>query len=134
MRFPDQIRQAIESHARWVYPNEACGLIAVDADGDMRMAYCLTNIEDDSSRFTVDPVEHFHAQSHAERCGWQIGGSFHSHPHSVAFPSGQDVAAALDPTWVYVIAGPVTDAIPVRGFRIRAGAVSEIEFEVSVML
>jgi len=101
--------------------------LATDESGALRMAYCLTNVEDDSSRFTVDPAEHFGAQSHAERHGWRIAGSFHSHPHSVAEPSGQDIAGALDPSWVYVIAGPVDELIPVRAFRIQSGSAAEIE-------
>ena len=67
---PEPIRQAIETHARWAFPQEACGLIASDGDGDLRMAYCLTNIEQDPNRYTVDPAEHFAAQRHAERNGW----------------------------------------------------------------
>ena len=127
MKLPDQIRQAIEAHARWAYPQEACGLIATDADGHLRMAYCLTNTEDHADRFTVDPEEHFGAQSHAERHGWRIAGSFHSHPDSAAEPSAHDVAGALDPTWIYLIAGPVGESIPIRSFRIRSGSVTEID-------
>jgi len=130
---PDPIRQAIEAHARWVFPHEACGLIASNADGELRMAYCLTNIEHDPSRYTIDPVEHFAAQAHAERNGWLITGAFHSHPHSAAIPSAHDVAGALDPNWTYVIAGPVGEQVPIKAFRIRAGIVTEIEIEEAVM-
>jgi len=126
---PHPIRQAIEAHARWAFPQEACGLIASDADGDLRMAYCLTNIEHDPSRYTLDPAEHFAAQSHAERNGWVISGAFHSHPHSAAIPSAHDVAGALDPNWTYLIAGPVSEHVPIRAFRIRSGIVAEIEVE-----
>ncbi len=127
MRLPDQIRQAIEAHSRWEYPWEACGLIAADAFGSIRMAYCLSNLESNPNRFTLDPAEHFGAQSHAEKHGWHIAGSFHSHPRSVAKPSAHDIAGALDPTWIYVIAGPVGTTIPVRSFRIRSGSATEID-------
>ena len=127
MRLPEQIRHAIEAHTRWSYPHEACGLIASDPAGEMRMAYCLTNAEQSSSRFTVDPAEHFGAQSHAERNGWRITGSFHSHPHSAAEPSAHDIAGALDPKWIYVIAGPVGPEIPIRMYRIRSGVATEVD-------
>ena len=130
---PDLIRQAIETHARWAFPQEACGLIASDVDDDLRMAYCLTNIEHDPSRYTVDPAEHFAAQSHAERNGWRIAGAFHSHPHSAAIPSAHDVAGALDPDWVYLIAGPVGERVPINAFRIRSGVVTEVEIEEQVL-
>jgi proteasome lid subunit RPN8/RPN11 len=127
VKLPAQIRQAIEAHARWAFPQEACGLLAADAAGRLRMAYCLTNVEANSSRFTVDPAEHFGAQSHAERQGWKIAGSFHSHPRSAAEPSAHDVSGALDPSWIYVIAGPVEEQVPVRAFRIRSGFVRELD-------
>ena len=33
MRLPDQIRDAMVAHARFCYPEEACGLLAFDDDG-----------------------------------------------------------------------------------------------------
>ena len=128
---PSPIRQAIEAHARWAFPQEACGLLAADAEGRLRMAYCLTNVEGHSSRFTVDPVEHFGAQSHAERQGWRIAGSFHSHPRSAAEPSAHDVSGALDPNWIYLIAGPVKEEVTIRAFRIRSGSVEELSMVAS---
>lgn len=106
-------------------------MLAADPDGELQMAYCLSNVESETSRFTVDPAEHFGAMRHAESRGWEITGSFHSHPHSEATPSGADVAGALDPEWVYLIAGPITDVVPVRAFRIRSGVVAEIGIEVA---
>ena len=88
---PDDIRAAIEAHARWCFPEEACGLLALDSSGSLRMAYCLTNAAASAERFTVHPVEHYRAIEHAERHGWHIGGDFHSHPRSPAVPSASDV-------------------------------------------
>lgn len=127
VRLPTEIRRAIVAHAEWAFPEEACGLLAADESGRMRMAYCLSNVERSASRFTVDPVEHFRAMRHAESLGWHLAGSFHSHPHSEAVPSATDLDGALDPEWVYVIAGPVGPATPVRCFRIVDGAATELE-------
>lgn len=132
MHLPGQIREAIVAHARWAYPYEACGLLALDVDDGLRMAYCLTNIEASSHRFTVDPTEHFGAMRHAEANGWRIAGSFHSHPHSAAEPSRADIDGALDSTWLYVIAGPVGDEVPVRAYRIEAAGAAEIPLDVDV--
>ena len=125
MDFPAQIRDAIVAHAEAAYPEEACGLLAGDGSGRLRMVYCLTNAEASPTRYTVDPVEHFRAMEHAERQGWEVAGVYHSHPASPAYPSPVDVATALDPEWLYVIVGPVA-APEVRGFRIRAGYVAEV--------
>ena len=126
VNLPHPIADAIRAHAAWAFPAEACGLLAFDTDGVPRMAYCLTNTESDTTRFTIDPAEHFGAQTHAERCGWHIGGVFHSHPHSPPIPSAHDIAGALDPDWVYVIAGPVDEAMTIRSYRISEGSVREI--------
>jgi proteasome lid subunit RPN8/RPN11 len=131
VQVPDEIRAAIVAHARWCLPEEACGLLAVDASGALRMAYCLTNVAASPHRFTVHPVENFRAIEHAERNGWRIGGEFHSHPVSSAVPSAADVAGALDPDWVHLIVGPVGDEVPLRAFRIAAGRVSELTVEVA---
>jgi proteasome lid subunit RPN8/RPN11 len=122
-RLPDQIRQAILAHAENCAPNEACGLIAIDLSGVIRFAYPLSNSDPSPVSYTIDPDEHFHALTHAESRGWEIGGVFHSHPGGTATPSMIDVQAALEPDWIYLIASP--DEI--RGFRIRSGEIEEIE-------
>ena len=125
---PSPIVEAAIAHAEFTYPEEACGLLAVDDAGSIRMAYCLTNRDRSRYRFTVDPNEHYRAWKHAERHGWDIGGAFHSHPASPAYPSATDVAGALDPSWVHVIVSLADPASPnVRAFRIADGAVHELE-------
>jgi proteasome lid subunit RPN8/RPN11 len=123
---PPQVHEAMIEHARFCYPEEACGLIAFDHAGSIRMAYATTNVDRSRVRFTVAPREHYGAIKHAERHGWMIAGSFHSHPESPAFPSGRDIEGALDPEWLYVIVG-LSDVMPeVRAFRIRDYRVTEV--------
>ena len=126
---PEQIRGAIVAHAEFCAPLEACGLLAFDQTGKLRMAYCLTNVDQSVVRFTVSPAEHLKAMLHAERNGWIIGGAFHSHPEAQPLPSPTDVAGALEPSWLYVIAGPLTEP-DVRGYRIAAGSVDEVVLEI----
>ena len=128
---PAQV-QAMIAHAHFCFPEEACGLIAVDDDHAIRMVYATTNMDRSRVSFTVSPREHFGAIQHAERHGWSIAGSFHSHPESAAFPSARDIDGALDPGWLYVIVG-LQNRIPnVRGFRIRDYEVSEVLFKESL--
>ena len=114
------------AHSRFCMPEEACGLLAVDAEGQVRMAYPTTNVDRSRVRFTVSPREHFAAIRHAESRGWTIGGSFHSHPESAAFPSARDVAGALDPSWIYLVVGMANGYPEIRGFRIREYMVDEV--------
>ncbi len=130
VRVPAQIRDAMVAHARWCAPEEACGLLAADPDGALRMAYPLTNRERSPFRYTIEPEEHFRAWKHAERSGWELVGAFHSHPGSAAYPSPVDVAEAAEPDWLYVVVGLADPARPaIRGFRIRDGEVSEVPLE-----
>lgn len=118
----------IVAHAVAQYPNEACGLLALDGDGCVRRAYCLTNVDASPVAFTVDPDEHFASLTDAEGMGWSLSGSFHSHPRTAAVPSRTDVTRALEPEWVYVLVGPVEPGPPeVRAWRIRDGVATEEE-------
>ncbi len=123
---PDQIRAAVLAHADFCRPEEACGLLAVDGSGALRMAYSLTNVERSASRFTVDPDEHFRALLHAERHGWEVAGSFHSHPSSAAVPSRTDVAASLSPDWVHLIAGVGPGGPELRAWKVSHGLAVEL--------
>jgi proteasome lid subunit RPN8/RPN11 len=120
------IREAMFAHAVWAYPNEACGLIAVTGEGEVKMVFCLTNTDESEHRFTIDPAEHYGCIAYAERLGWHVGGVFHSHTKSEAYPSESDIGGGGDPDWLHVIVGPVVGPNPeVRAFRFDEGAVSE---------
>ena len=95
----------------------------MDDEGRLRFAYPLTNADPSPVSYTIDPDEHFRAMRHAESMGWEIAGVFHSHPGGTAMPSMIDVQSALEPDWLYLVAAPGE----IRGFRIRAGAIEEIE-------
>jgi proteasome lid subunit RPN8/RPN11 len=124
-RLPDQIRQAILTHADNCAPNECCGLVAADSEGQITFAYPLTNVDPSPVSYTIDPDEHFSALAHAESQGWVITGVFHSHPGGDAMPSLIDVQSALEPGWMYLIVAPGE----IRGFTIRAGTVEEVELD-----
>ena len=115
------------AHARFCYPEEACGLIAFDSRGEMRMFYPLTNSEHSPVAYTVEPREHIKALRHAERCGWHLGGVYHSHTRSPAYPSRTDVARAAEPEWAYLLVSLEEPEDPdVRAFWIDgSGSVTE---------
>ncbi len=126
MIVPDQIREAMVAHARFCYPEEACGLLAADGDGRLKMAICMENADRSPTRYTLDPTEHFRALRYAEANGWELTGVFHSHTHSAAFPSPTDVGLVADPSWLYVIVSLGDLQKPeVRGYWIRDGRVAE---------
>lgn len=118
---------AVVAHAAFCAPEEACGLLAFVSPGRLSFVYALTNIDRSPHRFTIDPGEHFHALEHAERNGWEIAGSFHSHPGGVARPSATDVAEATAADWVHLVVGQDRlDVMAVRAYRVRDAAPEEL--------
>lgn len=126
MEVPAEIRRAMVAHAHFCHPEEACGLLAADRQGRLRMVYCLTNADHSPVTYALEPEEHFRALRHAEARDWHLAGVFHSHTGSPAYPSPTDVARALEPDWLYVLVGLKDSRSPVvRGFWIRDGRVAE---------
>jgi [CysO sulfur-carrier protein]-S-L-cysteine hydrolase len=121
IKIPDQVRQAILSHASNCAPEECCGLIATDSTGRIRFAYPLTNADRSAVSFTIDPTESYHAFLHADSLGWEIAGDFHSHPNGPEKLSQRDLELAVDPSWFHLLIGP--DAL--KAFRIANGAPRE---------
>lgn len=121
---PAGMREAMIRHAEWCFPEEACGLLAGIPGGQIHMVYSLTNVQRSPVAYTIEPTEHFRALQHAERQGWELVGSFHSHPTSEAYPSATDVAQATEPSWLHIITGPATEP-KVRGFRIVDKVITE---------
>jgi proteasome lid subunit RPN8/RPN11 len=124
---PPQVADAMFKHAGWSYPEEACGLVAVDGEGHLVFTFCLTNADHAQDRFTITPDEQFGAIRYAESRGLMIGAVFHSHPRSEAFPSEIDIRGGGDPAWLHFIVGPVAGTRPLlRAFRLVDGSATEV--------
>lgn len=128
LHLPPEARQTILDHCAAAAPAEGCGLFAV-FDGVVRAVYPTGNDAVGLDSFVVPPTEHYAAFEHAEEHGWELGGSFHSHPRGEAVPSPRDIADALDPQWIYLVVGPEAEPL-MRAWRIRSGTV----FEVALLL
>ena len=123
-------REQMVKHAYACHPEESCGLLAGPSSGDVQVVFPTTNVLRSSTNYTIDPKEHLSAIREADAAGMEIIGVFHSHPHTVGYPSVTDVSLAPDPTWLYVLVGMENFETPtVRGFRIRDGAITEVRLE-----
>lgn len=124
----------IAAMAYAAYPLEGCGLLVgtsgpATTDVVERFVRCRNTAE--SARvYTVDPLDHLHAERDAEDDGFEIIGVVHSHTHSEPYPSPTDVAQAPDPSWHYVIVGLKREAPEIRDYRIVAGDVTELPITV----
>ena len=77
--------EKILAHCQAGFPNESCGLLAGDIDGEVKSiteVYLLTNIDASNEHFSMDPKEQLAAVKDARAKGKKLIGNFHSHPES----------------------------------------------------
>jgi proteasome lid subunit RPN8/RPN11 len=127
----EQHRQIL-AHCYDGLPDEACGLLAgpvgdrAEPTGLVSVVYATRNAEASARTYTVDSRDLIRSMRDAEHRGEQLIGVFHSHTHTVAYPSPTDVRQAMEPGWIYVIVS-LKDGDPVvRAYRIRAGEIAEV--------
>lgn len=118
--------KVIVAHCYDGLPLEACGLLVGDAGtGAVRRAVPTRNDAASARVYTVNPLDHLHADRAADSEGLAVIGVFHSHTHTDAYPSATDVAQAPDPTWHYVLVSLRDTAPSLRSFRITGGKIDE---------
>lgn len=104
------------AHCEQGRPNEACGILGVN-DGMVVKVFKMTNAAGSPVRYALDPREQFAVYRKIEEEGWELGGVFHSHTHTDAYPSPTDVRLASEdvPYLIVSLAQPPGD---IRAFRI----------------
>ena len=97
----------IVEYAKAQLPAEACGLIAGTVDGNgnksVEKVYLLTNIDNSSEHFSMDPKEQLQAVNDMRANGIVPLGNWHSHPETPSRPSEEDKRLAYDSTASYMI-------------------------------
>lgn len=122
---PELILRAVRAHALETAPDECVGLLFGRGDQVTRQVP-LTNVSPvPRTRFFADPQELFRALKDADARGNDLLASYHSHPHSVPFPSEADHAAAW---WGAVQLIVTPDAV--KGFRLVGCRAEEVRLEV----
>lgn len=121
VELPRAIYDQIIGHALEGWPNEICGLIAGNDDGQAVSIYRIRNsAETPRTFYDMDPTEQFQAMVDMEDKGLQLYGIYHSHPHSQAYPSHTDRELAFYPDAIYMICSLEDKENPVlRGFHIK---------------
>jgi proteasome lid subunit RPN8/RPN11 len=131
---PDLLEQIV-AHARAEAPNECCGVVAVPIGerGDERAramsVRAARNIHASPKRFEIDGKDVLAATRAFEERGWEIGGIYHSHTHTVPHPSQTDLNfAAHWPGVEWIIVGLAEPDRPeIRSYLIEEGTVREVE-------
>ena len=75
-------------------------------------------------------VDQFRIMTAMDEAGEELAAIFHSHTKSPAYPSQTDINLAAYPGVVYLIASLAEGEVPLRGFEIEDGEVSETELTI----
>lgn len=133
LRLPRELYREIVTAAKEGLPEEICGLLGGDDDGnirEVREVYFLENADHSHRHFFLDPKAQLRAVKDMRSKGISPLGCFHSHPESPAFPSHEDKRLAYDSEASYVILSLADKAKPIiRSFRIKDGIVKEEDLE-----
>jgi proteasome lid subunit RPN8/RPN11 len=129
MKISKQHIDEIVAHAREDAPNECCGIVATK-DGETVKVFRATNAEASPVRYSLDPREQYEITMELEKQGWELGGIYHSHTRSPAYPSQTDLNLAFYPDALYLIVSVQDlDAPDLRAFRIKERQIDEVPLE-----
>lgn len=108
------------AHARESAPDECCGLVGGEDNGNATNIYRLRNVSANPViAYEAAPEELFAAQREMRRRGEQLLAIYHSHPRaSTPAPSDTDVRLAYYPSAVYLIIGLGGNEPSLGAFRI----------------
>lgn len=109
-------------------PNEGCGILA-SKEGSIVKVFKMTNASGSPVRYSLDPKEQFAAYKLLDESGWELGGVFHSHTHTEAYPSPTDVRMASEDV-PYVIVSLAVEPPSIRAFRIKKANWTDAEGEI----
>ena len=116
LRIPRLLADEMVGHCLAGRPHEACGLLAA-VDGEVAKVFLMTNVAASPVRYALDAKEQFAVYQALDTHGWQLGGVFHSHTRTEAYPSPTDVRMASEDV-PYVIVSLAHDPPDIRAFRI----------------
>jgi proteasome lid subunit RPN8/RPN11 len=116
---------ALVSHARQGFPDEACGMLALEGDRVVKF-YPMRNAKASPVYFEMDSQEQLRAFLDIEDHEWRPV-VFHSHTHTAAYPSATDVRfAEFYPEALHVLVSLARpDAPQIRAFEIVDGRIEE---------
>ena len=130
IRIPRSIYQKMIDHARREDPVECCGILG-GKDETVQKSFEIKNVESSSVQFLMDPQEQFNAFEVMENSSMEMVAIYHSHPHTIPFPSETDVQKTFDPEMPSVIISlKEKDEPVVKAFRILEEAICLEEIEV----
>lgn len=116
VRLPAEIGREMVDYCLARRPDEACGMLARKGS-DIVKAFKMTNASASPVRYSLDPREQLAVYNAIDDEGWELGGVWHSHTHTEAYPSPTDVRLASEDV-PYLIVSLMTEPADIRAYRI----------------
>ncbi len=130
LEIPANIFEQMVAQAKVLAPIEACGILA-GSDSKVEKLYKMTNVDNSSSHFMMEPKEQFAVVKDIRSAGLEMLAIYHSHPETPARPSAEDIRLALTPDVIYVILSLQNAKTPVvKGLLIEDGTVTEVPVKI----
>jgi proteasome lid subunit RPN8/RPN11 len=130
IRIPKSIYQQMVEHAKKESPLECCGILG-GGDHAVQKAFELQNVDQSSVRYAMAPQEQLKVFEEMEKDAMEMVAIYHSHTHTIPFPSETDVKLAFYPEVSSIIISLKEKDPVVKAFRIGKEAVYLEEIEVT---
>jgi len=129
IRIPRSIYEKMIEHARREDPVECCGILG-GKDKIIQKSFEIKNLKSSSVQFLMDPQEQLNAFEEMEKSSMKMVAIYHSHPHTIPFPSEMDVQRTFDREMPSIIISlKKKDEPMVKAFRIEKEAIYLEEIE-----
>ena len=130
MEIPADIFEQMVAQAKTQAPVEACGILA-GRDNKVEKFYEMTNVDNSSDHFMMEPKEQFAVAKNMRAAGLEPLAIYHSHPATPARPSAEDIRLAFMPDVTHVILSMQEPTNPeVKAFKIEGGIVTAMPVKV----
>jgi len=130
LQIPNNIFEQILKQAKAEAPIEACGILA-GKDGEVEKLYKMTNADQSSDHFMMEPKEQFKVVKDIRSAGLEMLAIYHSHPESPARPSAEDIRLAVTPDVAYVIVSlQNVDSPVIKGFLMQESDITEVPVKI----
>jgi proteasome lid subunit RPN8/RPN11 len=123
IRIPKSIYVQIVEHAKKESPVECCGILGGKGN-TVEKAFELQNSEKSPIRYSMSPRDQMRVFEEIEKESVEMIAIYHSHPHTIPFPSETDVKLAFYPDVSSIIISLKEEENPmVKAFRIGKEAI-----------
>jgi len=130
IRIPESIYRKMVEHAKRENPLECCGLLG-GKDQTVEKVFETQNVARSPDLFSMDPKEELMVFEEMDNQSMEIIAIYHSHPHTIPFPSEADVkmAFSFNVPLVIISLKERNDSV-LKAFQIRKEAIYLEEIEV----